>query len=125
MLVELIKSEISPEVYESVVICTSNISVDQPSYRDYMLESGVIEAIIDKILTKSSTMSKQIVVNSCWALSNLSRGQPLPTYSLVKEAVKYIACLLPYLISTIALTDCLYVLARHVNVGNNNLQEMI
>jgi len=73
-------------------------------------------------------LPESMVQNACWAISNFCRGRVLPDYPKVAKALRYICCVLidadHILTDEKILTDCLYVLTHHINVRNNNLEEM-
>lgn len=60
-----------------------NISGDNSSFRDEILDLGIEGLVNIGLKTKSSAVFK----NVNWTLSNLSRGKPKPDFSKIKKAI--------------------------------------
>lgn len=81
------------DVKEQVIWALGNISGDCIQYRDMILESGILDSILEQ-LGNSSKLS--MLRNATWAVSNLCRGKqngytPLP---IVMKILPYLCNLI-------------------------------
>lgn len=91
--------------------------------RDYFIENDCIGAIIGRLVLNHKLILTDTFLISCWTLSILVRGNPLPPCpvgSQVEQAIIYLACLLPSFFNTDYLTDVLFAISRQVNFPNTN-----
>jgi hypothetical protein len=81
----LVENE-SRVVYQAI-LGIGNLAVDNISYRDEILQKGGIDALM-KIVNKAINHTKNttIAINSVWAITNLCRGNLLPSEQLIKNA---------------------------------------
>jgi len=68
-----------------------NIAGDSPECRDLVLSQGVLQPLLEQ-LNPNSKMS--MLRNATWTLSNLCRGKPQPTWSMVTPALPILAQLI-------------------------------
>ena len=73
---------------DQAIWAIGNIAADQTIYRDKILKSGGMNALINIV---ENTPSKNNVKNGVWAMTNLCRGSPYPNYDLVKNATDILA----------------------------------
>ena len=84
IFVNLLLSE-QEDVQEQAIWALGNIAGDSPECRDYVLEQGILNPLL-QLLTKSTRLS--MTRNAVWALSNLCRGKnPPPDFSKVKSQI--------------------------------------
>lgn len=84
IFVNLLLSE-QEDVQEQAIWALGNIAGDSPECRDYVLEQGILNPLL-QLLTKSTRLS--MTRNAVWALSNLCRGKnPPPDFSKVKSKI--------------------------------------
>jgi importin subunit alpha-6/7 len=76
------------EVKEQAVWALGNIAGDSPRCRDVVLKAGVLEPLLD-CLRKTERLT--MLRNATWALSNLCRGKPAPSFEALRPAVKVLA----------------------------------
>lgn len=82
-LVRLISSE-NEDIFEQTVWALSNIAGDSVSMRDLVVNTGVGDYIRDKLMV-TSRLHVGIIAKMVWLLSNMCRGQPLPSESFVNS----------------------------------------
>jgi importin subunit alpha-1 len=76
---------------EQIIWCFGNIAGDCESQRDYVLECGVMQPILDVVM---KTNNDAVMKQSAWALGNLCRGTPRPAWSKVAPALPVLVELL-------------------------------
>ena len=86
-LVPLLVSN-SEYLREQAVWCLSNIAGDSIRLRDIVLATDASTYIVKNI---NSPANESLLGNMVWALSNLSRGKPVPDLKLVQEVVPCLA----------------------------------
>uniref|UniRef100_A0A914VCT0 Importin subunit alpha n=1 Tax=Plectus sambesii TaxID=2011161 RepID=A0A914VCT0_9BILA len=78
-------SSANEDVKEQAVWALGNVAGDSPHYRDYCLELGIMQPLIE-ILNTSEKLS--LSRNAVWAVSNLCRGKnPPPDFAKVSMAL--------------------------------------
>jgi hypothetical protein len=75
------------EIIMHAVWALGNITSDCPHYRDLVTEADTINLVSDFL---SYDLEYQKITQSCWLLSNLCRGFPLPKYEKIQPAIKTI-----------------------------------
>lgn len=73
------------EVVEQVIWGIGNIAGDSPMTRDSVLNSGALEKIASVLEVAQPGTS--FMRNASWAVSNMCRGRPQPSYNLVRGAI--------------------------------------
>lgn len=97
-------------VVDQVIWAIGNIAADQTMYRDLILKRGGMNALI---AIAEKAQSKVLFKNTIWAITNLCRGSPFPTYDLIKGATDVIAKALmsEILTSKDIISDCCWSLS--------------
>ena len=75
-------------VVDQAIWALGNIAADQTMYRDQILKRGGMNALIAIV---ENTPNKTLLKNAIWAITNLCRGSPYPTYDLIKNATEVLA----------------------------------
>jgi HEAT repeat protein len=134
-LLELIRllGSSSNDVREQCVRALGNISGDGPhtlvshpgpQYRDQVLgNDGAVVVALGKLATEDG-MKLSIVQIAAWAISNLCRGKPKPSFALVQPALPALAKLLLSQDEK-TLTDSCWALSYLANGPNDNIQAVI
>ncbi len=86
---KILRSEVITIVEQGAWI-VGNLSCDS-KLRDMLLNQGVMQIMVNYL---REITDKSVVTISAWALANLSRGLPLPSYSQVAEGVATLCRLL-------------------------------
>ena len=82
----------NPEVREQAVWALGNIAGDSASYRDLVLKHGAMRGLLFILTHPSSKLT--MLRNATWALSNLCRGKPQPSFEAVKPCIPVLARIL-------------------------------
>lgn len=91
LFVELLKSPNLGTV-EQAIWAVGNISSDCVAYRDNIIRNGGITNLVEVI--QKNLNDPNIIKHGAWALSNLCRGNPLPKYENIKEAIPLLCMLI-------------------------------
>ena len=86
----------NPEIRDQCIWALGNIAGEGPEYRDMLLESHIMHPLLtnlDKELNSPNSRI-QLIRNATWALSNLCRGRPVPSWNEVVVALPFIARLI-------------------------------
>ena len=98
MFVELLRSPNMGTV-EQAIWAIGNIASDCVAYRDNIIRNGGILNLVNVV--QKNMHEPNIIKHGAWALSNLCRGNPLPKYENIKDAIP----LLCHLIAKEFITD--------------------
>ena len=79
------------ELREQAVWALGNIAGDCTAFRDQILEENAMGRLLHCIITSTQL---PLVRNAIWAVSNLCRGKPPPSFSMVSPAIPVLALLL-------------------------------
>jgi len=109
------------DVAEQAIWALGNISGDSATYRDMVLKCGGLEPLI-KIIQDAK--AKTTVKHGTWALSNLCRGRPLPSFSLVYKAITPLARVIQEETDPEILTDATWALS-YLSDGDENRVQMV
>ncbi len=109
VLISLLMHE-NGEIREQSIWALGNIAGDGPKLRDYCLQENMMGLLLENVVlalsnvtgggasagtpSSSSAMSKDAVRNGAWAISNLCRGTPGPSWMQVVVALPVIHMLL-------------------------------
>ena len=66
------------KVREQACWVIGNIAGDQVSFRDYVLQNGGMDHILNLLETENKT---NVIKIATWTMSNLCRGSPLPPFN--------------------------------------------
>lgn len=87
-ITNLLRSDNLP-LLEQAVWCLSNIAGDGSDSRDAILNAGGMDMLCAVVTNHHNRLT--LVRHTIWAISNLCRGKPKPSFAAVQPAVK-IAC---------------------------------
>jgi len=104
------------DVQEQVIWALANIAGDSAKLRDYVLEFGVVQAMLQLIVQNESRVV--MLRNATWALSNMCRGKPSPPLEKIGVAIPYLARLI-YCADSDVQTDALWALS-YIASGNSD-----
>lgn len=76
------------KIREQAIWVIGNIAGDCNEFRDYALEKGSMEKILQLLQVEDKI---NVIKVATWTISNLCRGKPHPNYDLVKDAIPYAA----------------------------------
>lgn len=84
------------EIREQCIWALGNIAGDGPKLRDYVLEENMMGVLLENVVYALNQGNKPIstVRNGAWAISNLCRGTPAPSWKQVVVALPIIFRLL-------------------------------
>jgi importin subunit alpha-1 len=105
--VKLLSSS-NPDIREQAVWALGNIAGDHATYRDLVLQHGGLNPLLFILTHPESKLS--MIRNATWALSNLCRGKPQPTFEAIAPAVGVLARVLSSK-DTEVLTDACWALS--------------
>lgn len=77
LFINLLRSS-NPGILEQAIWAIGNISSDSVIYRDNILKAGGLINLV--AIVENPDTEPLLVKHSCWALSNLCRGTPLPKF---------------------------------------------
>jgi len=72
------------EIVEQGIWALGNIAGDCHKFRQMALEQNALPVLVELLKT---TTQENIFKHGIWALSNLTRGRPLPKFELIKDAL--------------------------------------
>ena len=76
--------ENKPGIADQAIWGIGNLAGDSPAVRDRVIDEGGVNAVINFI---NNTKNPNNLAQAAWALSNLCRGNPLPSYEKVYQAL--------------------------------------
>jgi HEAT repeat protein len=120
VFVQLMRSP-ADELREQAAWALGNLAGDSPQFRDYVLQQGAMPALLQAVV-ESSKLS--LLRNATWAISNLCRGKPAPSYEIVSLALPVLARLL-YSTDDEVLTDACWALSYLSDGPNERIQAVI
>lgn len=101
-------------IVEQAVWAIGNIASDSSFHRDTIIRHGGIQNMIFAI---KSINDSCLIEHSAWALSNMCRGQPLPSYELIKEGIPVLVDLISrgFIKDKSILADCFWAINYNTN----------
>mmetsp|Transcript_115139 Transcript_115139/g.365827 ORF Transcript_115139/g.365827 Transcript_115139/m.365827 type:complete len:541 (-) Transcript_115139:147-1769(-) len=120
LFVELLQSP-NEDVREQAVWALGNIAGDCPNFRDLVLQSGGLNAIM-RLVAETSRVS--LMRNATWTLSNLCRGKPPPPLEWVTPALQTFANLLSSS-DVEVLTDACWALSYLTDGSNDRIAAVL
>jgi len=111
----------SSDVAEQAVWALGNIAGDSPQMRDHCLSLGTLPNLLVQITTASKV---SLLRNSTWALSNLCRGKPKPSFSMVQPALPALSRLI-YSTDEEVIVDALWALSYLSDGPNEHIDAVI
>ncbi|CAJ1935158.1 unnamed protein product [Cylindrotheca closterium] len=109
------------DVREQAVWALGNIAGDSPPYRDFVLQAGAMEPLLQQLHQKSNL---SMLRNAIWALSNFCRGKPQPDFEIVRPALPILSQLM-FSGDEEVLTDTCWALAYLSGGPNDKIQAVI
>ncbi len=84
------------EIREQCIWALGNIAGDGPKLRDYVLQENIMSPLLENLAfaLDNGAEPKSVVRNGAWAISNLCRGSPSPSWNQVVVALPVIFRLL-------------------------------
>lgn len=84
------------EIREQSIWALGNIAGDGPKLRDYVLQENIMSPLLENLAFSldNGAEPKSVVRNGAWAISNLCRGSPSPSWNQVVVALPVIFRLL-------------------------------
>lgn len=95
------------DVREQAIWALGNIAGDCHLYRDAILGSGAMQALMHMVMHEQKIT---LVRNAVWCISNLCRGKPQPNFDqvwMISHADKFLVNLLSWLTSELKTATCL------------------
>lgn len=110
---------------EQAIWAIGNIASDCVNYRDNIIRNGGIVNLVNVI--QSNMKQPNVVKHGAWALSNLCRGNPLPKYENVKEAIPLLCHLISnsLIIDKEIIADCCWAISYNSDAKKNKIDVLI
>ena len=111
--VQLLRFE-TVTIIEQAIWLVGQLAADLPFFRDSLIDEGAVEIITSIIKDQSDTW---LITYTCWALSNLCRGTPLPASRKVLPAIDYLCQVISCGIITDRdiISDCCWSICWHTD----------
>lgn len=93
---------------EQALWAIGNIAGDSPQNRDLVLREGGLLNLSELVI---NSMNKNIIKHGTWAISNLCRGKPLPSFEYTKAAIPVLVKMQATESDQEILTDALWALS--------------
>jgi hypothetical protein len=90
LFVRLMRSP-NDDLRDQAAWALGNLAGDSPQFRDFVLQHGAMPVLLHAAV---DTAKLSLLRNATWAISNLCRGKPAPSYELVSLALPALAQLL-------------------------------
>ncbi len=103
----------------------SNIAGDSPQYRDFVLQHGAMQPLLQNLMRLSNKQHQSTMRRHTWALSNFCCGRPQPPFELVSPALPTLARLLLSTDDDETLADACRSLAVLSHGTSDRIQEII
>jgi importin subunit alpha-1 len=123
ILVQLLSHSNDDDVREMTVWALGNLAGNSPQARDLALKAGTLPVILT-VLTESS-LKTSLLREATWALSNLCRFKPPPSFHLVSPALPHLARLISWTKDEEVLVNVCCALDDLSNGPNDQVQAVI
>ncbi len=123
LFIDLLKSS-NAGILEQAIWAIGNISSDCVFYRDTIIRAGGLVSLVDVV---GRTNNETLIKHSCWALSNLCRGSPLPKYELIKSAIPVLCRSIAdgRLVDKEIIADSCWAISYHSDASKNKIQVVV
>jgi len=111
------------DLREQSVWALGNIAGDCPELRDYVIEQGVLQPLIDFLNTPGQKIS--MTRNGTWTLSNMCRGKnPAPSFARIQVCIPMMAQLLHHHDEEV-MTDAAWALSYITDGDNDKIEAVV
>jgi hypothetical protein len=113
------------DIREQCIWALGNIAGDGPKLRDYVLQEDMMSPLLENVAfaLENGAQPISVVRNGAWAISNLCRGTPAPSWNQVVVALPIVFRLLQVQDND-TLVDCCWALA-YMSTENDVIGEIV
>lgn len=112
------------DVREQAAWALGNVAGDGVLCRDYVLEQGAMQALLQVASTFTDQSRLSTIRNATWTLSNLCRGKPAPAFHLVSAALPLLQQLI-YSTDMETVTDACWALSYLSDGPNERIEAVL
>ncbi len=124
LFVELLRSPNMGTV-EQAIWAIGNIASDCVTYRDNIIRNGGITNLVAVI--QKNMHETNLIKHGAWALSNLCRGNPLPKYENIKDAIPLLCSLIAkdFIVDKEIIADCCWAISYNSDAKKGKIEILI